>query len=62
MKKMGKIVRTQCYCGRRYNKSIGDWYGATKEHAEADKKLAEQGLLDVKIVKCPNCQKREKDG
>ena len=52
---MGKIVRTQCYCGRRYNKSIGEWYGATKEHAEADKKLAEQGLLEIKLIRCPEC-------
>jgi len=62
VKKMGKIVRTQCYCGRRYNKSVGDWYGATKEQAEADKKLAEQGLLEVKMVKCPSCQKVGSNG
>jgi len=29
----------------------------TKEHAEADRKLVEQGLQEVKIVKCPDCQK-----
>ena len=58
MNKMGKVIRTTCVCGRRYNRSAGSWYGATKEQCEADKKLAEQGHLEVKIVLCPDCRKR----
>lgn len=58
MNKFGKVLRTQCACGRCFNKATGEWYGATKEQAEMDKKLAEQGNIIVKIVLCPNCRKR----
>jgi len=41
--------------GKKYEVNGPD--GATKEQAEADKKMAEQGLLVIKIIKCPDCQK-----
>ena len=57
MNKIGKITRIQCVCGRRYNKTTGEWYGATKEQVELDKRLSEQGHLQVKIEMCEKCRK-----
>ena len=55
--RIGKVVRTICYCGRYYNNATGEWQGATKHQCEMDKKLAEQGHLQNKLILCPECKK-----
>ena len=57
MNKTGKVVRTLCYCGRYFNNATGEWQGASKNQAEMDKKLAEQGHLQNKLILCPDCKK-----
>lgn len=55
--KMGKVIRTICYCGRVWDRASETWVAASKHRTEYDKKLAEQGHLQNKLILCDECGK-----